>query len=151
VLSFQDLPRALVNHDTCGALKMVAETGTDKILGISAIGDHAAELLLPATYAITAGMTTRHLADTWAPYLTTSEALRLVAGTAQDALPTPCFPGPFAIRGCGAGNAAAGRGRRKVPRGRRRGRARSPPAEEMDPAGGETPAPAPRRRGTRFP
>lgn len=90
VLSFQDLPRALVNHDTRGALKMVAETGTDKILGISAIGDHAAELLLPATYAITAGMTTRHLADTWAPYLTTSEALRLVAGTFHDELPTSC-------------------------------------------------------------
>src|SRR5699024_2465476 len=37
VLSFQGLPRALVNHDTCGALKVVAGTGTDKILGISAI------------------------------------------------------------------------------------------------------------------
>ncbi|NIH72787.1 pyruvate/2-oxoglutarate dehydrogenase complex dihydrolipoamide dehydrogenase (E3) component [Auritidibacter ignavus] len=60
------------------------------MLGISAIGDHAAELLLPATYAITAGMTTRHLADTWAPYLTTSEALRLVAGTFHDELPTSC-------------------------------------------------------------
>jgi mercuric reductase len=35
-------------------------------------------------------MTTRHLADTWAPYLTTSEALRLVAGTFHDELPTSC-------------------------------------------------------------
>ncbi|MEX3631881.1 mercury(II) reductase [Rothia sp. LK2492] len=90
VLSFKDLPRALVNHDTRGAIKMIAETGTDRILGISIIGDHAAELLLPATYAITAGMTTRHIADTWAPYLTFSEALRLVAGTFHNEMPTSC-------------------------------------------------------------
>src|SRR5699024_2046690 len=130
---------------------MVAETGTDKILGISAIGDHAAELLLPATYAITGGMTTRHPADTWAPYLTTSEALRLVAGTFHDVLPTSCCACPFVIRGCGAGNSVAGRGRRNGSWGRRRGRPRSSPAEKMDPTGWETPSAAPRRRGTRFP
>ena len=90
VMSFEDLPRALVDQDTRGAIKMVAETETGRILGLSAIGDHAGEIMLAATYAITAGMTTRQIADTWAPYLTTSEALRLVAGTFHTELPTSC-------------------------------------------------------------
>jgi mercuric reductase len=90
VMSFEDLPRALVDQDTRGAIKMVAETETGRILGLSAIGDHAGEVMLAATYAITAGMTTRQIADTWAPYLTVSEALRLVAGTFHTELPTSC-------------------------------------------------------------
>ena len=90
VMSFEDLPRALVDQDTRGAIKMVAEIETGRILGLSAIGDRAGEIMLAATYAITAGMTTRQIADTWAPYLTTSEALRLVAGTFHTELPTSC-------------------------------------------------------------
>ena len=90
VMSFEDLPRALVDQDTRGAIKMVAETETGRILGLSAIGDHAGEIMLAATYAITARMTTRQIADIWAPYLTTSEVLRLVAGTFHTELPTSC-------------------------------------------------------------
>ncbi|WP_317176938.1 FAD-dependent oxidoreductase [Dietzia sp. IN118] len=90
VMSFEDLPRALIDQDTRGAIKMVAEVETGRILGLSAIGDRAGEIMLAATYAITAGMTTRQIADTWAPYLTTSEALRLVAGTFHTELPTSC-------------------------------------------------------------
>lgn len=90
VMSFEDVPRALVNQDTRGAIKMVAELGTGKVIGVSAIGDHAGEIMLPATYAIKAGMTTRQIADTWAPYLTMSESLRLVAGIFHNEMPTSC-------------------------------------------------------------
>ncbi|MHA7278054.1 mercury(II) reductase [Arthrobacter sp. Hz1] len=90
VLGFEDLPRALVNHDTKGAIKMVADADTGRILGLSAAGDHVGEIMLAATYAIRAGMTTRHIADTWAPYLTMSESLRLVAGLFHNEMPTSC-------------------------------------------------------------
>ncbi|MEO9249332.1 mercury(II) reductase [Citricoccus nitrophenolicus] len=90
VLGFEDLPRALVNHDTNGAIKMVADAGTGRILGLSAAGDGVGEIMLAATYAIRAGMTTRQITDTWAPYLTVSESLRLVAGLFHNEMPTSC-------------------------------------------------------------
>ena len=46
--------------------------------------------MLAATYAIKAGMTVGDIADTWAPYLTMSEALRLAAGLFRDDKPTSC-------------------------------------------------------------
>lgn len=90
VMTFDDVPRALVNQETRGAIKMVAEIGTGKILGVSAIGDNAGEIMLPAIYAIKTGMTTRQIADIWAPYLTMSESLRLVAGIFHNEMPTSC-------------------------------------------------------------
>lgn len=90
VLGFEDLPRALVDQDTKGAIKMVADAETGRILGLSAVGDGVGELMLAATYAIRAGMTTRQTTDTWAPYLTMSESLRLVAGLFHNHMPTSC-------------------------------------------------------------
>jgi len=79
VLPLSAVPRALVNRDTRGAIKLVADTDTGKVLGVHAVADHAGELMLAATYAIKFGLTVDDLADTWAPYLTMSEALKLVA------------------------------------------------------------------------
>ncbi len=90
VLGFEDLPRALVNHDTNGAIKMVSDANTGKILGLSAAGDGVGEIMLAATYAIRTGMTTRQITDIWAPYLTMSESLRLVAGLFHNEMPTSC-------------------------------------------------------------
>jgi mercuric reductase len=45
---------------------------------------------LAATYAIKASMTVGDLADTWAPYLTMAESLRLVAGLFRNQMPTCC-------------------------------------------------------------
>lgn len=73
------VPRALVNRDTRGAIKLVIDAGTRRVLEVSAVAENAAEIVLAATYAITMRMTVEQVADTWAPYLTMSEALRLVA------------------------------------------------------------------------
>lgn len=43
------------------------------------MADNAGELMLAATYAIKFGLTVEDMAATWAPYLTMSEALKLVA------------------------------------------------------------------------
>jgi mercuric reductase len=89
-LSLTDVPRALVNHDTRGAVKVIADASTRRVLGVHAVADGAGEIMLAATYAIKAGMTVDDLADTWAPYLTMSESLRLAAGLFQSDMPTSC-------------------------------------------------------------
>ncbi|MGM0724005.1 MAG: mercury(II) reductase [Actinomycetota bacterium] len=90
VLSLSDVPRALANRDTRGAVKLVADADTGRVLGVHAAADAAGELMLAATYAIKARMTVDEVADTWAPYLTMAESLRLVAGLFRNDMPTSC-------------------------------------------------------------
>lgn len=90
VLDLGDVPRALVNRDTRGAVKLVADADTSRVLGVHALADGAGEMMLAATYAIKAGMSVDDIADTWAPYLTMAESLRIVAGTFRSELPTSC-------------------------------------------------------------
>lgn len=79
LLEFDHVPRALVNHDTRGAIKLVADRQSGKVLGVHALADGAGDLILAGVYAIKYGLTVTDLATTWAPYLTMSEALKLVA------------------------------------------------------------------------
>jgi mercuric reductase len=90
VLGAQDIPRALANRDTRGALKLVIDADTRKILGVHTALDGAGDVMLAATYAIKFGLTVDDLADTWAPYLTMSEALRIAAGLFRSDMPTSC-------------------------------------------------------------
>lgn len=43
------------------------------------LAENAGEVILAAVYAVNAGMTVEELADTWAPYLTTAEGVKLTA------------------------------------------------------------------------
>ena len=90
VLGAQDIPRALANHDTRGALKLVIDADTGKVLGVHAALDGGGDVMLAATYAIKAGMTVDDIAGTWAPYLTMAEALRIAAGLFRKDKPTSC-------------------------------------------------------------
>jgi mercuric reductase len=90
VLTAADIPRALANQDPLGALKIVADAPTGRVLGVHAALEGAGDVMLAATYAIKAGMTVDDLADTWAPYLTMSEALRICAGLFRSDKPTSC-------------------------------------------------------------
>ncbi len=81
VLGGARVPRALVNRDTRGLVKLVAEADTGRVLGVHAIADNAGDLVTAAGYAIAAGMTVEQLARAWAPYLTMAEALKLTAQT----------------------------------------------------------------------
>ena len=75
------LPRALVNRDTRGLFKMVAERETGKVLGVSILAENAGDVILSAVYAIQFGATVQQLADSWGPYLTMGEGIKLVAQT----------------------------------------------------------------------
>jgi mercuric reductase len=81
VLPLDAVPRALVNGDTHGLFKLVAETGSGRLLGAGIIADGAGEVIQSAVLAIKAGLTVDELASTWAPYLTMAEGLKLAAQT----------------------------------------------------------------------
>jgi len=78
-LGMEYVPRALVEHQASGWIRMVAERETGRILGVSAIGPNAGELLGEATLAVRLGITYQQLADTLHPYLTWVEGLKLAA------------------------------------------------------------------------
>jgi mercuric reductase len=81
VLTLDNVPRALVNFDTTGFIKIVAEAGTGKILGVQAVCADAGEIIQTAALAIRAGMTVQELAGQLFPYLTMVEGLKLCAQT----------------------------------------------------------------------
>lgn len=77
VLPLEFVPRAVVNRDTRGFIKVVAELGTGRILGISAVAKDAGEIAAAGVYILEAGMTTAQVAAAWSPYLTMAEGLRI--------------------------------------------------------------------------
>jgi mercuric reductase len=79
VLPLSAVPRAVVDRDTRGVVKLVAEAGTGRVRGVHAVAEGAGEMITAASYAIRAGLTVTDLAQAWAPYLTMSEGLRLAA------------------------------------------------------------------------
>jgi mercuric reductase len=81
VLPLSAVPRALVNRDTRGFVKIVAERSSGRILGATAVADSAGDVIQAAVYAIQFGLTTDQVASTWSPYLTFAEAFKLAAQT----------------------------------------------------------------------
>lgn len=79
VVELKHIPRPLINRDTRGAFKIVAEQGSGRILGVHIVAPNAGDVILGAVYAVKFGLAVRDLADTWAPYLTMSEGLKLTA------------------------------------------------------------------------
>ncbi|WP_201409473.1 mercury(II) reductase [Mycobacterium paraintracellulare] len=79
VLPLAYVSRALVNRDTRGLVKLVAEAGTGRLLGVHVLAENAGDVITAATYALAGGLTVEQLAHTWAPYLTMAESLKLAA------------------------------------------------------------------------
>lgn len=80
-LGLENVPRALVNFDTRGFIKVVAERGSGRLLGVQAVAPEAGELIQSAALAIRARMSVADLADQLFPYLTMVEGLKLAAQT----------------------------------------------------------------------
>lgn len=77
VLPLEYVPRAVVNRDTRGFIKMVANADTGEILGLTAVATDAGELAAAGVHIL--GKTIAEVADAWAPYLTMAEGIRIVA------------------------------------------------------------------------
>ena len=80
-LPLHAVPRALVNFDTRGFIKIVTEAGSDRLIGVHAVAPEAGEVIQAAALAIRARMTVHELADELFPYLTMVEGLKLAAQT----------------------------------------------------------------------
>jgi len=80
-LTLDNVPRALANFDTRGFIKVVAEAGSGRLLGVQAVADQAGELIQTAALAIRNRMTVDDLAGQLFPYLTMVEGLKLCAQT----------------------------------------------------------------------
>ena len=81
LLTLDNVPRALVNFDTRGFIKLVTEAGTGRLIGVQAVTPEAGEIIQTAAIAIRAQMTVQDLADQLFPYLTMVEGLKLAAQT----------------------------------------------------------------------
>ena len=80
-LGLDNVPRALANFDTRGFIKLVAEAGSGRLLGVQAVASEAGELIQAAALAIHNRMTVQELAGQLFPYLTMVEGLKLAAQT----------------------------------------------------------------------
>jgi mercuric reductase len=78
-LEMAQVPRALVSHRTAGLVKVIAETGSGRLLGVHALAENAGDFIGEATLAIRFGLTARDLTGTLHPYLTWGESLKLAA------------------------------------------------------------------------
>lgn len=93
-LSLDHVPRALVNFDTRGLIKLVAEAGSGRLIGVQAVAPEAGEIIQTAALAIRARMTVQELADQLFPYLTMVEGLKLAAQTfSKDVTQLSCCAG----------------------------------------------------------
>ena len=79
VLPLEAVPRALVDHDTTGLVKLVADETTSRLLGAHILAEGAGDVIQAAVMAIKYQATVDEIADTFHPYLTMAEALKLAA------------------------------------------------------------------------
>ena len=80
-LTLDNVPRALVNFDTRGFIKLVAEKQTGRLLGAQILAAEAGEIVQTAALALRNRMTIAELADQLFPYLTMVEGIKLCAQT----------------------------------------------------------------------
>jgi len=93
-LTLDNVPRALANFDTRGFIKIVAEAGSGRLLGVQAVADQAGELIQTAALALRARMSVQDLAAQLFPYLTMVEGLKLTAQTfSKDVKQLSCCAG----------------------------------------------------------
>lgn len=70
---------ALAARDTRGLIKIIAETGTRRILGVHVLAAEGGEVIQTATLAVKLGLSIDDLTSTFSPYLTQVEGLKLAA------------------------------------------------------------------------
>ena len=79
VLRLEHVPRALANRDTRGLIKLVADAMTNRLLGAHVLAPDGGEVVQVAVIALKAGMTVQDLTETFFPYLTMVEGIKLAA------------------------------------------------------------------------
>jgi mercuric reductase len=94
VLTLDNLPRALANFETGGFVKIVADAGSGRLLGVQTLAAEGGEVIQTAALAIRNEMTVEDLAGQLFPYLTMVEGLKLCAQTfSRDVSQLSCCAG----------------------------------------------------------
>ncbi|PKH10595.1 mercury(II) reductase [Planomicrobium sp. MB-3u-38] len=81
VLPLEAVPRAQVNRETTGVFKLVADAKTRQLLGGHIVAENAGDVIYAVTLAVKFGLTIENISDTFAPYLTMAEGVKLAALT----------------------------------------------------------------------
>jgi len=79
VLPLSAVPRALVERDTDGLVKLVADEATGELLGAHVLARGAGDVIQAAVMAIRYRATVDEIAETFHAYLTMAESLKLAA------------------------------------------------------------------------
>lgn len=79
VLPLTAVPRAQVNLEDEGVVVLVAEEASGRLLGAQMVASNAGDAIYAATLAVKFGLTVSDLTESFAPYLTMSEGLKLAA------------------------------------------------------------------------
>ncbi|KAA3637940.1 MAG: mercury(II) reductase [Armatimonadetes bacterium] len=91
LLPLDIVPRALVDHSTEGLVKLVADDSTGHLLGTHILAEGAGDVIQAAVMAIKYRATIDEIAETYHPYLTMAEALKLAAqGFGKDVKTLSC-------------------------------------------------------------
>ncbi|PKP28851.1 MAG: mercury(II) reductase, partial [Bacteroidetes bacterium HGW-Bacteroidetes-18] len=80
-LDLENVPRALAAQDTRGFIKLIRNTETDKLIGARIVAPEGGELIQQLSMAIKYGITVKDLAESFYPYLTLGEGIKLAAIT----------------------------------------------------------------------
>ena len=78
-LELKDVPRAIAANETRGFIKLIRNTETDKLIGARVVAPEGGELIQQLSMAIKYGITVKDLADSFYPYLTLGEGIKLAA------------------------------------------------------------------------
>ncbi|WP_118194357.1 mercury(II) reductase [Albibacterium indicum] len=80
-LELKDVPRAIAANDTRGFIKLIRNSQTDKLIGARVVAPEGGELIQQLSMAIKYGITVKELAESFYPYLTLGEGIKLAAIT----------------------------------------------------------------------
>ncbi|MHB1921897.1 MAG: mercury(II) reductase [Chitinophagaceae bacterium] len=80
-LFLADVPRALAARDTRGFIKLIRNPESDLLLGATVVAPEGGELIMELSLAMKYGITVTQLAQSFHPYLTLSEGIKLAAIT----------------------------------------------------------------------
>ncbi len=80
-LELKNVPRAIAANDMRGFIKLIRNTETDKLIGASIVAPEGGELIQQLSMAIKYGITVKELAESFYPYLTLGEGIKLAAIT----------------------------------------------------------------------
>jgi pyruvate/2-oxoglutarate dehydrogenase complex dihydrolipoamide dehydrogenase (E3) component len=79
-LDLAELDRAIIEGRRSGFIKLITAAGSDRLLGVTIVGEQAGELLAEFTLAMNNGLGLKRVLASVHPYPTLSQANQLAAG-----------------------------------------------------------------------